>query len=147
MDRPSQTACRRTRSRVLRIVDRAALHRARHDEALRLPGVGDVAGRCCSLFWLAGVLEVVGGVLLLLGLFTRPVAFLLAGEMAVAYWMAHAPQSFFPVLNGGDVRDPLLLRLPLPGLRRPRRLEPRRPPRRGACGRADAASTAPGASA
>ena len=39
---------------------------------------------------------------MLLGLFTRPVAFLLAGEMAVAYWMAHAPQSFFPVLNGGD---------------------------------------------
>jgi putative oxidoreductase len=37
-----------------------------------------------------------------LGLFTRPVAFILAGDMAVAYWMAHAPKSFFPVLNGGD---------------------------------------------
>ena len=48
------------------------------------------------------MLEVFGGLLLLLGLFTRPVAFLLAGEMAVAYFMAHAPQSFFPVLNGGD---------------------------------------------
>jgi putative oxidoreductase len=55
-----------------------------------------------SLFWFAGVLELVGGLLLLVGLFTRPVAFLLAGEMAVAYWMAHAPQSFFPVSNGGD---------------------------------------------
>jgi putative oxidoreductase len=43
-----------------------------------------------------------GGILLLVGLFTRPVAFLLSGEMAVAYWMVHAPRSFFPVLNGGD---------------------------------------------
>ena len=55
-----------------------------------------------SLSWIAGLLELVGGVLLLLGLFTRPVAFLLSGEMAVAYWLAHAPKSFFPVLNGGD---------------------------------------------
>ncbi|MGH6903840.1 MAG: DoxX family protein [Geminicoccaceae bacterium] len=55
-----------------------------------------------SLMGLAGVLELVGGVLLLLGLFTRPVAFILSGQMAVAYWMAHAPQSFYPVLNGGD---------------------------------------------
>src|SRR5215213_7212010 len=55
-----------------------------------------------SLFGLGGILEAVGGLLLLLGLFTRPVAFVLAGEMAVAYWMFHAPQSFFPVLNGGD---------------------------------------------
>ena len=49
-----------------------------------------------SLFGLAGVLEVVGGVLLVIGLFTRPVAFILAGQMAVAYFMAHAPQSFPP---------------------------------------------------
>ena len=84
-----------------------------------------------SLIGLAAVLELVGGALLLVGLFTRPVAFLLAGEMAVAYWMAHAPQSVFPMLNGGDVRHPLLLRLPLPRLRRPRRLQPRRPPHRG----------------
>jgi putative oxidoreductase len=55
-----------------------------------------------SLFWFSGVLELVGGALVLIGLFTRPVAFILAGEMAVAYWMAHAPQSFFPVVNGGD---------------------------------------------
>lgn len=52
-------------------------------------------------FW-AGVLEFFGGLLVLLGLFTRPVAFVLSGEMAVAYWMAHAPQSTFPALNGGD---------------------------------------------
>jgi putative oxidoreductase len=55
-----------------------------------------------SLLGLAGVLEFFGGILLLLGLFTRPVAFILSGQMAVAYWMAHAPQSVFPVLNGGD---------------------------------------------
>jgi putative oxidoreductase len=55
-----------------------------------------------SIYGLAGVLETFGGLLLLLGLFTRPVAFLLAGMMAVAYFMVHAPQSFFPAVNGGD---------------------------------------------
>jgi putative oxidoreductase len=55
-----------------------------------------------SLSWIAGGFELVGGALLALGLFTRPVAFVLAGEMAFAYWLAHAPRSFFPVLNGGD---------------------------------------------
>lgn len=55
-----------------------------------------------SLSWVAGIMEIVGGGLLLVGLFTRPVAFLLSGQMAVAYWMAHAPNSVFPVLNGGD---------------------------------------------
>lgn len=55
-----------------------------------------------SLFWIGAVLELFGGLLILLGLFTRPVAFLLAGEMAVAYWMFHAPANPFPVLNGGD---------------------------------------------
>ena len=56
-----------------------------------------------SMMGLAGVLEVFGGALLLLGLFTRPVAFLLAGEMAVAYFMAHAPRGFWPILNGGEL--------------------------------------------
>jgi putative oxidoreductase len=55
-----------------------------------------------SLPWIAGALEAGGGLLLLLGLFTRPVAFLLSGEMAVAYFMAHAPQGFWPVLNQGS---------------------------------------------
>jgi putative oxidoreductase len=55
-----------------------------------------------SLIGLAGLLELVGGALLALGLFTRPVAFILSGEMAFAYWMAHAPRSFFPVVNDGD---------------------------------------------
>src|SRR5712691_11206514 len=48
-----------------------------------------------------GLLELVGGLLIVLGLFTRPVAFILAGDMAVAYFMRHAPQNFFPLLNGG----------------------------------------------
>ncbi len=53
-------------------------------------------------FWFAGVLELGGGLLIVLGLFTRPVAFLLAGEMAVAYFTAHHPHSPFPVRNGGE---------------------------------------------
>ncbi len=55
-----------------------------------------------SLFGIGGILELVGGLLILVGFFTRPVAFILAGEMAVAYWMFHAPQSMYPALNGGD---------------------------------------------
>jgi len=55
-----------------------------------------------SFYGFAGVLELFGGILLAIGLFTRPVAFLLSGMMAVAYFMAHAPKSFFPVNNGGD---------------------------------------------
>jgi putative oxidoreductase len=50
----------------------------------------------------AGLLETVGGILIVLGLFTRPVAFILSGEMAFAYFMSHAPRSFFPLLNGGE---------------------------------------------
>ncbi len=58
-----------------------------------------------SLVGLAGVLELVGGALLLVGLFTRPVAFILSGEMAVAYFMAHAPRGnpLIPALNGGEL--------------------------------------------
>ncbi len=51
---------------------------------------------------LAGVLEFWGGMLIVTGLFTRPVAFVLAGEMAWAYFQAHAPQGFFPIMNGGE---------------------------------------------
>jgi putative oxidoreductase len=55
-----------------------------------------------SLIGVQGCLELVGGLLIVLGLFTRPVAFILAGNMAVAYFMAHYPKALFPVLNGGD---------------------------------------------
>ena len=54
-----------------------------------------------SLVWFAGVIEVVGGTLFVLGLFTRPVAFILSGEMAFAYFIGHAPNGFWPVLNQG----------------------------------------------
>jgi putative oxidoreductase len=56
-----------------------------------------------SIFGLAGVLELVGGAAIVLGLFTRPVAFILSGQMAVAYFIAHASQDFFPILNGGEL--------------------------------------------
>ncbi|MBB3591167.1 putative oxidoreductase [Rhizobium sp. BK529] len=55
-----------------------------------------------TLFVVAGLLELVGGLLVLIGFATRPVAFLLAGEMAIAYFMAHMPRSFFPAINQGD---------------------------------------------
>lgn len=55
-----------------------------------------------SLLGVQGVLEFAGGLLIALGLLTRPVAFILCGDMAVAYFMSHAPKNFFPVLNGGD---------------------------------------------
>ena len=56
-----------------------------------------------SLSGVAGVLELFGGALLLIGLFTRPVAFLLSGLMAFAYFMAHAPKGFWPIANGGEL--------------------------------------------
>ena len=56
-----------------------------------------------SLFGLAGSLEIVGGALILVGLFTRPVAFVLSGEMAFAYFMAHAPRNLHPLLNHGEL--------------------------------------------
>jgi putative oxidoreductase len=59
-------------------------------QPLSMPGIG-------------GMLELIGGALLILGLFTQPVAFILSGEMAVAYFMAHAPKSFYPLLNGGSL--------------------------------------------
>jgi putative oxidoreductase len=55
-----------------------------------------------SMSGVSGMLELVGGALIVLGLFTRPVAFLLSGNMAVAYFYAHAPRAFFPMLNGGE---------------------------------------------
>src|SRR5262249_19043772 len=56
-----------------------------------------------SEIWVAGVLEFFGGLLIALGLFTRPVAFLLAGEMAVGYFQAHAKRGLWPLMNGGEL--------------------------------------------
>jgi putative oxidoreductase len=55
-----------------------------------------------TMLGLAGVVETVSGILMILGLFTRSAALIASGEMAVAYWLAHAPHSFYPVINGGD---------------------------------------------
>ncbi|AGT08132.1 DoxX family protein [Paracoccus aminophilus] len=63
-----------------------------------IDGPASLAG----LTLVSGLLELVGGALIVLGFFTRPVAFILSGHMAFAYFMAHAPKSFFPVANGGD---------------------------------------------
>jgi putative oxidoreductase len=86
---------------VLRIV--AALLFMEHGAAklLGFPAAGHPPG-LWSLAWFAGVIELVGGALLALGLFSRAAAFVMSGEMAFAYFMAHAPKSFFPIQNGGD---------------------------------------------
>jgi len=65
-----------------------------------MPGGGTAPAG--SLPWVAGVLETFGGALLLVGLFTRPVAFILSGEMAFAYFIGHAPRGLWPVLNEGS---------------------------------------------
>jgi putative oxidoreductase len=70
-----------------------------------LPGSGESEPpvELMTLVGLSGVLETFGGLLILLGLFTRPVAFVLAGEMAVAYFMSHAPRGFWPSVNRGEL--------------------------------------------
>lgn len=55
-----------------------------------------------SLFGLAGIIELITGILIIVGFFTRPAALLASGTMAVAYWMVHAPGNLFPTNNGGD---------------------------------------------
>lgn len=69
---------------------------------LGFPHPANPAPAAMTLLWVQGLFELIGGLLLALGLFTRPVAFILTGDMAVAYFMAHAPKNFFPLLNGGD---------------------------------------------
>jgi putative oxidoreductase len=66
-----------------------------------IPMPGGMEFEVFSLVGFAGVLEVFGGILMLLGLFTRPVAFILAGEMAFAYFMGHAAGGLYPIMNGG----------------------------------------------
>jgi putative oxidoreductase len=70
-----------------------------------LPGSGEAEGAAefLSVIWMSGFLEVVGGLLILAGLLTRPVAFIVAGEMAVAYFWRHAPGGFWPGSNRGEL--------------------------------------------
>ena len=64
---------------------------------------GDEPPDFTTLHGLAGLFELIGGSMILIGLFTRPVAFVLSGQMAVAYWMAHAPRDSWPINNGGEL--------------------------------------------
>ena len=66
------------------------------------PGAPPGQQELMTLFGAGAVIELVAGTLIMIGLFTRPAAFIAAGEMAVAYWMFHAPGSLYPVANGGD---------------------------------------------
>ncbi len=70
-----------------------------------LGGMGGIGAKAqfFSLIWFAGFLELVGGLLLIVGLFTVPTAFLLSGLMAAAYFMAHLPKGFWPILNRGEL--------------------------------------------
>jgi putative oxidoreductase len=68
-----------------------------------LGGIPGGTPELLTLPWITGVLEFFGGLLLLVGLFTRPVAFILSGMMAVAYFKAHAPQAFWPLQNRGEL--------------------------------------------
>lgn len=66
------------------------------------PPSGGEGPAALTLLWFAGIIELFGGALIALGLFTRPAAFVASGFTAFAYFIAHAPRSFFPALNGGD---------------------------------------------
>ncbi|MGI8724983.1 MAG: DoxX family protein [Methyloceanibacter sp.] len=87
---------------ILRIVAALLFFEHGSQKLLGFPASERGAPEILSLPWIAGVLEIVGGTLLVVGLFTRPTALILSGLMAFAYWLAHAPRSVFPVLNGGD---------------------------------------------
>ena len=67
------------------------------------PGPRAAAVQFGNLLWIGGVIELVGGALLVVGLLTRPVAFICSGFTAVAYFMAHYPRGFYPILNGGEL--------------------------------------------
>ena len=81
-----------------------------------------------SLLGAAGAIELAGGTLMLLGLFARPVALVLAAEMAMAYYRTHMPRGTWPILNGGEAGGPLLLHLAVLQRRRAGTLERRRAP-------------------
>ena len=86
---------------LLRIVAGLAFaqHGARNSSACSAPGTPPLM----SQMGLAGIIEVVGGALISMGLFTSPVAFIASGEMAVAYFQAHLPRGFWPIVNGGEL--------------------------------------------
>jgi putative oxidoreductase len=88
---------------MLRIVSAFLLMAHGTQKWLSFPVARESPTELWSLSGIAGLLELVGGFLLLLGLFTRPVAFVLSGLMAFAYFIAHAPQGFWPIINRGEL--------------------------------------------
>ncbi len=89
---------------ILRIITGLLFFEHGTSKVFHFPYISMLAGtKISSLIGISGILELVGGGLLTLGLLTRPAAFVISGEMAVAYFMAHAPKSFFPVVNQGEL--------------------------------------------
>lgn len=89
---------------VLRIASALLLLQHGTAKVLKFPAVASLAKiDLASMSGIAGFFELIGGVLLLAGLFTRPVAFILSGMCAVGYFMAHATRGFYPILNGGEL--------------------------------------------
>jgi putative oxidoreductase len=87
---------------LLRVASGAAFMAHGTQKWLDFPPRGGAAPELLSLGGASGAIELIGGALIVLGFFTRPAAFICSGMMAVGYFLFHAPQSFFPVLNGGD---------------------------------------------
>jgi len=89
---------------IMRIMSGLLLLQHGTTKILKFPAMPAFANvEIASLLGVAGILELVGGVLLIIGLLTRPTAFILSGFTAVAYFMVHAPKSFYPILNGGEL--------------------------------------------
>ncbi|HEV3184863.1 MAG TPA: DoxX family protein [Xanthobacteraceae bacterium] len=97
------TTCRPWALSLLRIVIGLLFLEHGTSKYLSLPVSQMTGASPMTLSGFNGLIEVFGGVLIVLGLFTRPVAFILAGDMAFAYFLAHAPRNFYPLLNGGEL--------------------------------------------
>jgi putative oxidoreductase len=88
---------------VLRIIAALLFFSHGTSKLLSFPFVEGLSGApVSSLYGIAGIIEIIAGVLLFIGLFSRLVAFIVSGEMAIAYFHTHAPQSFFPLQNDGE---------------------------------------------
>jgi putative oxidoreductase len=88
---------------VLRIMSGLLILQHGTTKYLSLPASKASGASPLTMSGAAGVIELVGGVLIVLGLFTRPAAFVVSGTMAAAYFLAHFPRGFFPLLNGGEL--------------------------------------------
>jgi putative oxidoreductase len=97
------TTCRPWALSLLRIVIGLLFLEHGTSKYLGLPVSQMTGASPMTLSGFNGLIEIIGGVLLVLGLFTRPVAFILAGDMAIAYFLAHSPRGFYPLLNGGEL--------------------------------------------